>query len=121
VPEWRPGVDAVERLEDRDGLPHYEESGRFGTLGYTVEFPEPGRKMVTRIVGKGDFGGTWTYVLEPDGDGSRLTVIEDGEIYNPVFRVLTRYVFGYDVTLRDYLNAVERGLEETDAQGIPLS
>ncbi|HZD05714.1 MAG TPA: hypothetical protein VE173_12380, partial [Longimicrobiales bacterium] len=53
------------------------------------------------------FGGTWTYVLEPDAGGTRVTLTEDGEIYNPFFRFMARFVFGYDGTMRSYLDGLE--------------
>ncbi len=53
------------------------------------------------------FGGTWTYVLVPDVAGTRLTITEDGEVYNPLFRFLSRFVFSQTATIDTYLRHLE--------------
>jgi hypothetical protein len=37
-----------------------------------------------------------------------VTITESGEIYNPVFRFMARFVFGYDSTMAGYLGALSR-------------
>lgn len=70
----------------------------------------PPTKFVTRIVGKSAFGGTWTTDIAPTSTGSRLTITERGEIYNPIFRTLARFVFGYASTMESCLAAAQRRL-----------
>jgi hypothetical protein len=38
----------------------------------------------------------------PDGI-TRVTIVEDGKIYNPFFRFMAHYVFGYTQTMQSYL------------------
>ena len=52
------------------------------------------------------FGGSWDYLIEPDGTGSKLTVTENGEVYNPIFRFVSRYVMGHTATMDKYLAAL---------------
>ena len=81
-----------------------------------VSGEEPPRRLVTRIADEDlPFGGTWTYRLEPDGGGTRVTITEDGEVYNPVFRFVSRFVMGHDATLRTYLDDLEAHM----AGGVP--
>ena len=54
------------------------------------------------------FGGTWTYEITPVGKGSRLQITEDGEIYNPFFRFMARFIFGYEGTIGSYMSALEK-------------
>lgn len=70
----------------------------------------PPKKLVTRVVGETQFGGTWTFEIEPTAGGSRLTVTERGEIYNVVFRALARYAFGYTSTMESFLEALGKKL-----------
>jgi hypothetical protein len=107
---WRPNVEKVERLPDRDGRPVFREWTDFGPLDYALEADEPPRRMVTRVLDHPDFGGTWTWTIEPHAAGSTLTIREDGEIQSPLFRFLARYVLGYDSTLRSYASALEAEL-----------
>lgn len=106
---WRPGLAGVERLPERDGLPVWRESTRTGPMTLQVTALAPPRKMVTRIADEGlPFGGTWTYELAPEGTDTRVTLTEDGEIYNPIFRFVARFIMGYDGTMTAYLDGLER-------------
>ncbi len=109
-PEWRPGVDSVVRLEDRNGLPVWRESGSAGRLTLSVVWFEPPDRMVVRVSDDDSaFGGSWTWELSPAGEAghTRVTVTEDGEVYSPLFRFVSRYVTGHERTLRRYLEALE--------------
>jgi hypothetical protein len=43
-------------------------------------------------------------------DGSLLTITEHGEIYNPLFRSISRYLLGYTATIDNYLQALHAKL-----------
>ena len=110
---WRPGIDQAERLSDRDGLPVWRETGPTGSMTLQVTEFDPPRRLVTRIADEGlPFGGTWTYELEATESGTRVTLTEDGEIYNPFFRFVSRYVMGYDATMNTYLDGLEARMGE---------
>lgn len=70
----------------------------------------PPAKFVTRIVGETDFGGTWTMEIVPTSGGSRLTITERGEVYNPIFRTLAKFVFGHASTMESCLAAAKKRL-----------
>jgi uncharacterized protein YndB with AHSA1/START domain len=108
---WREGVTRVERLPDRNGYPVWVEEGRHGRMTMAVERMEAPRILVGRIADPGlPFGGTWTYEITREPSGSRLRITEDGEIYNPLFRFMARFVFGYEGTLRSYMASLEKRL-----------
>jgi uncharacterized protein YndB with AHSA1/START domain len=108
-PEWRPGVDRVERLEDRNGLPAWREHGSGGSLTLGVVWLERPDRLVVRVADDGGaFGGSWTYDLSPaDDGGTRVTITEQGSVHSPFFRFVSRYVLGHERTLRTYLDALE--------------
>lgn len=60
------------------------------------------RTLVTTIDTPGlPYGGRWTWTVEDAGEGrSRVTIVEEGEVYSPVFRFVSRYVVGHDATLQ---------------------
>ena len=70
----------------------------------------PPSKIVTRVVGETQFGGTWTIDITPIESGSRITITERGEVYNVVFRTLSRFVFGHTATMESCLEAVRKRL-----------
>jgi len=113
-PEWRPGVRSVRWVEPVDGHPAYVEETRTGPVRYMIEASEPPRKFVGRIADeKLAYGGTWTFVLVPDGAGTQLSVTEDGSVKPVIFRTLARFVFGYHATMEQYLKALGKKLGET--------
>jgi uncharacterized protein YndB with AHSA1/START domain len=108
-PSWREGVKRVQRLPERNGYPVWIEEGRSGKITLAVERMETPHILVGRIADPTlPFGGTWTYEITPDGPGSRLTITEHGEIYNPLFRFMARFVFGYEGSIRSYMSSLEK-------------
>jgi hypothetical protein len=75
-----------------------------------VESVRPSR-IVTRVVGETQFGGTWTIEIAPTSGGSRLTITERGEVYNVVVRTLSKFVFGHAATMEDCLAAAQKRLD----------
>ena len=109
-PSWR-DIKKVQKLPDRDGRPVWVEEGRSGRITLAVERMESPRLLVSRIADRDlPFGGTWTYELTPVAGGTRLKITEDGEIYNPLFRFMARFIFGYEGTIGSYMSALEKRL-----------
>ena len=76
----------------------------------TIESVPP-RRLVRRIVGERDFGGTWTSELEAaPGGGTELVITENGEVYNAFFRFVSRYIVGHHRTIDSFLAALRRHL-----------
>jgi uncharacterized protein YndB with AHSA1/START domain len=106
-PQWRRDVTRVEILPDENGQRGWREYGRQGTVTYRVVESVPPQRLVSRIADDHlPYGGSWTYELAPAGDGTRLTITERGEIYNPVFRFVARFVMGYTATMNGALRAL---------------
>ena len=110
-PAWRPSVKTVEILAESDGKKRFREIGSDGSILYEVERAVPSERLVTRIADRSlPFGGSWTYELIPDGNGTILRITEDGEVYNPVFRFVSRFVMGHTATIDRYLLDLSRRL-----------
>lgn len=111
-PDWRPDVDHVEVIEGEKGRVAWRERGAGGSMGLEVLDQARPRRLVTRILPDGQaFGGTWTYDLQAVEGGTQVRIREDGEIYNPAFRFVARYLMGYDATAVRYLDALSRRME----------
>lgn len=109
---WRSDVKRVERLPDRHGRPAWVEEGSNGRIAYEVERSQPPHMLVVRIADRDlPFGGAWTFEVSPAPGGSAVTITESGEIYNPLFRALARFVFGYESTMAVYLESLRRKVE----------
>ena len=68
----------------------------------------PPKLLVTKIVGEKAFGGTWTFEVGPADRGSTLTITERGEVYNPLFRFVSRFVLGHHRTIDGYMSRLRK-------------
>lgn len=108
-PRWWNDLSRVEMLPARDGRPRFRQF--MGSDPVVIEIVEatPPHRWVTRIADPDQpFGGTWTIEVAPARGGSAVTVTERGEVYNPAFRFLSKFVFGYESTIRSFLGALQR-------------
>jgi hypothetical protein len=97
----------VELLPPENGRARFRLHDRSGAIVMEVVEATPPLRRVTRIADPDQpFGGTWTWELASDGDRTRVTITERGEIYNPLFRFMARYVFGYTGTMDSALAAL---------------
>ena len=118
MPAWRQGLKSVKHLPDKNGLPSWVETSASGTIPFETVVSQPPSKLIVRIADpRLPFGGTWTYEITAVAAGSRVRIREEGEVYNPVFRFLSRYVFGYSGTIDAYLKSLERKLAEQPQAG----
>lgn len=119
-PAWRPDVTSVEQLPAIEGRPSWKEIGSDGTITYRVVTAVPpsaqgSGKLITQIADKDlPFGGEWEYEITRDGTGSRLMIVERGEVYNPVFRFMSRFVFGHSATMDRYLASLRSRVDTTE-------
>lgn len=111
-PKWRSDVDSVEVLPPEGGKERFRELGDNGPLLMRVDERVPNSRLVTVIADSTlPFGGKWTFELAPAGSGTTLRITEDGQIYNPVFRFMSRFVFGHTATLEKYLADVKKAVD----------
>jgi len=103
-PNWRSGLKNFGSLPDQNGRKQWWEESQGQRITYELLEDAPPARRVTRIADKSlPFGGTWTLEISPDAAGSALRVTEDGEVYNVIFRFMSRYVFGHTATIDKYL------------------
>lgn len=97
-PAWRKDLKTVERLPDKDGREVWREVYKEGSplTMETTEAIAPSRLVRTIRDEGGPFSGRWEYEIKPDaGGGSSLTVTEHGEVPNPFFRFVSRFIIGH--------------------------
>ena len=111
-PTWRSTVERVDVLPPTDGRARFRETGGGDAILYEVVESVPGRRLVTRIADPTlPFGGTWTYELAPANDaGTTLRITEDGEVYSPVYRFVSRFMMGHHRTIDTFLRDLGRRL-----------
>ena len=113
-PEWRSGVTNVEVQGPVGVGAVVTEHGPEGTIPYHIEVFEPPSKIVMRIADTSlSFGGTWTFEVFPNDSGSELVITENGEVYNPIFRFMSKFLFSPSATIETYLADLKKKLGES--------
>lgn len=112
---WRSDVTTVDLLPSDDGKV-FREAGSGGQTTYRIETLDPPTRMVSRIADPSlPFGGSWTFeVAAVAGGGSRLTITEDGEVYNPIFRFISRFFMSPTAAIETFQNDLARHLAGHD-------
>jgi hypothetical protein len=117
APTWRPNVARIEQLSAHQGFPVWREHYQTGdalTLA-TIESIAPAR-LVREIVDPDlPFGGRWLYEIAPMGGESRVTITEHGDVFNPVFRVVSRFFMDQTANIDQYLLDLARKFGESVA------
>lgn len=107
-PNWRSNVIEVQFLRT-DGQPEMwrEIYSDNDPIAFRIHKPDS-TIVYTEIISQDlPFGGEWFFSIEPHGSGTKLTINEQGEVYNPLFRFISAYVIGHDKTIRQYLADIE--------------
>ena len=125
-PSWRSGLKSVTvTMDAATGRQRVTEVSKMGTMTMEVGQLVPPTRFVTRIVDEDlPYGGAWAWALEPQGNFTRVTITEHGEVYNPIFRFIAKYIMGHNGTMDTYLMDLGRkfGSEvvPVDAAPVPL-
>jgi hypothetical protein len=82
-------------------------------VNYEVLESVANHRLVTRIADKNlPYGGAWTYEIEPAPAGSVLRITERGEVYNPIFRFISRFILGHTATIDNSFHALGKKFGE---------
>lgn len=107
-PRWRPDVQSVDVLS-ADGAMRWREQTSDGAITFERSEEQRPRRLISRIADDAlPFGGSWTYELTPETDGTNITITERGYVSNPLFRFMARFVFGHHRTQENFLRALGR-------------
>lgn len=105
----RPAEDVWAAIND----PALLSSRGVGDVKFETIESLPPRRLVRRVVGEKDFGGTWTCDIASSQGGSTLMITENGEIYNAFFRFVSRYIIGHHRTIDGTMAALRKRFGET--------
>jgi hypothetical protein len=106
---WRPDLKALKQLPNRDShavwLETYKNGNSLELEDTVVDGP---KRLVREVHDTGNiFSGRWEIEIWPYGEsGSTVHVTEYGEVPNPLFRFMSRFVFGHTKSIEDYLRAL---------------
>lgn len=113
APQWRSDLKQVDVESSQGGPVYFREVGKNDTINYELIEDVPAQRMVTGIRDTNlGYGGQWTYLFTPENGGTRVTIREDGEVSNVLFRFMSRYIFGHTATVDAYLNSLAKHFGE---------
>jgi len=92
--DWRSGFGGIDELPPQDGHRRWVEHYEIGTKRTWEEAEStPPYKLVFTSANQLSYGSkTSSYVVEPVDEDSRLTIIDDYCLHNPIGRFFERYV-----------------------------
>jgi hypothetical protein len=108
-PSWLPLVVSAEKQPDHNGNAVWQEVYKNSSDKITLETTEsiPFQKLVRTIPDTGGvFFGRWEYEITTTKDGCAVKITEFGSVSNPVFRFMSKFVFGHNSTIETYLKAL---------------
>jgi uncharacterized protein YndB with AHSA1/START domain len=109
APKWRADLKRID-VDAQPGKPvYFREEAKHGTVNYELVEDVPAQRMVTRIRDTDlGYSGQWTYSFTPENGGTLVTITEDGEVSNVLFRFMSRYIFGQTATIDAYLESLAK-------------
>jgi hypothetical protein len=105
---WRPEVLREESVLDAGNRHLVRETTRNGkTVTYELLAASPPTSLQRRIASENlPYSGAWTFALQPQDGATIVRITEEGDVYNPVFRFVSRFVIGHTGGLDAYLRAL---------------
>ena len=112
--DWRTDLKEYKFFDEGTRRMVRETDKRGQTITYEIVQSQPPSLLKRTIADKNlPFGGSWTWKIQPQGKGSTVTITEDGEVYNPVFRFASKFIMGHTRTIDSYLAILSRALQES--------
>ena len=105
-PKWRTELKGVKVISESEWV----EVSKFGEMALSFTELVENKKIVGSIVPDKSlqFGGSWTYDLQATGSKTtKLTVTENGEVYSPLFRFVSKYIMGHKGTLKRFMKNLQ--------------
>jgi len=115
-PSWRRDVQQVIMQPSKTGQVRFIERSKNGSIPMELRLSNPPQRLVIEIADKSlPFGGLWIFDVAPASQGCTLQITERGEVHNPFFRFVSRFILGHRKTMDAYLQDVASHFHESSA------
>lgn len=105
---WRKNLNSVTITNDAEWI---EISGH-DKIPMKFKEKVPSKRLVAGINSKDlPFGGEWVFELEPQGNNTVVTITENGEVYNPIFRFVSKFIMGHETSLKKYMSDLKTSFQ----------
>lgn len=116
--DWRRDIVASNKVSESGAINEiWQETDRHGNAIRYENRDIIDEQTLKRVIVSENlaFGGYWMFELETANSQqqamSKLTITEYGEVYHPLFRFIGKYVFGFDGTMKRYLQDLDAELQ----------
>ncbi len=98
---WRNDLKDVEIVDEDTWV---EVGPKDDKITFSITEQNPPNRLVVVIDDDGlPFGGEWVYELTEQNDGStKLSITENGEVYNPIFRFMSYFFLDPTASLKGF-------------------
>jgi hypothetical protein len=105
--EWRLELESVELVDPELPGVRWREISTNGSVTFgSTEDIAPTRFTAVVLDDDLPWTGSWSWDLNAEGDATRVTVTERGEVANPIFRFIGTHFIGFTKTMDRYLKAL---------------
>lgn len=112
-PRWNKEASNAARMPDHNGHQVWLLGEQILEIVQIVPLVNGVGQIFTRLHdAKSPVQGTWTWLIEPEGGGATLTIIEEATIKSPVWRFLAKYLFGHHHTGKSLLFQIGNSIEQ---------
>ena len=111
--DWRGDLKEYKFYDDAGRHMIRETDKRGQTITYEVVESQSPTLLKRTIADKSlPFGGSWTWDVQPQNGGCSVSITEDGDVYNPVFRFVSQFVIGHTRTIDTYLAMLAKAVKQ---------
>ena len=114
MPKWNRNMEKVEMLPPANGKEATKQTfkGNMVMTIITTESAPPTHLVRTMGDAAAPFSGSWTYEIAPLPEGSQISLTEQSEVKNPIFRLMVK-VFGPTKYIDNHLAELAQHFGET--------
>lgn len=111
---WRPDVKQYEIIPNAGGSEKWRETDAGGqTIEYEIVDRRAPVLLKTRIITPDlPFNGGWTFFLSGDDAYTKVQITEEADVYNPIFRFVSKFIMGHTRSIDAYLTNLGKAVEE---------
>lgn len=103
---WRKELTSVELVPGTSRETWLEDTGDGAIPFETTEAIPPTRLVRTIADSTLPFGGRWVYTLSATDGGTRLTITEEGKVFNPIFRFVSHFFLDQAATIEGVMQGL---------------
>ncbi len=114
--DWRHELEDASVIDTEQPQLRWRETSTRGSVTFGATVDDPPHRFAARMLDDDlPYSGEWTWQIDAEGDDTRVTITERGEVGNPIFRFIGAHIIGYTRSIDTYLNGLARHVGDARA------